>query len=124
MLRFPGGAPPPGLNRPRFALLMMATLVWDWRYMRMMYWPRWNSPRTVVGGPGLGGKSAWRSPTSNSLRSRLVGFKGVQVPPSSSTPAGFPPRPLLGLPNGGVVAGVNPAAVDAAPGPCASARRP
>src|SRR5947207_8591686 len=76
---------------------MMETLVWASRYIRLMYWPRWNSPRTVVGGPGFGGKSAWRSPTSNSLRRRCAGFHGVQVPPSWSTTAGFPPPTGLGL---------------------------
>src|SRR5438309_8285749 len=110
----PGVPPPGGVKRAMFALLMMETLVCASRYIRLMYWPRWNSPATVVAGPGFVGKSGWS----------WVGFQGVHVAPSSSTPAGFPPRPLLGLPCGGVVAGLNPAAVETEPVPCATALKP
>src|SRR5512143_74202 len=103
----PGVPPPGGVKSAMFALLTIETLVCDWRYIRLMYWPRWNSPSTVVGGPGFGGKSG---PSCD-------GFHGVQALPSSSTPGGLPPRPLNGF-------AVKPAAVDAAPGPCASARSP
>src|SRR5258707_14456305 len=78
-----------------------------------MYWTRWNSPSTVVGGPGLGGKSGWS----------CVGFHGVQALPSSSTPTGFPPLvPLALKPLSGLT--VKPAPVDTEPGPCANARSP
>ncbi len=72
-----------------------------------MYCPRWNSPATVVGGPEFGGE----------VGLSCAGFQSVQGLPSSSTPAGFPPVPLKGL-------DVNPPAVDAGPGPCASALNP
>src|SRR6516165_11101032 len=102
------GVPPPGgVNSAIFALLMIETLVCAWRYIRLMYCPRWNSPRSVVAGPGFGGESgpSW------------AGFQSVQGLPSSSTPAGLPPVPLLG-------GAVNPAPVDTDPGPCASALSP
>src|SRR5207249_330571 len=102
------GVPPPGgVNSAMFALLMIETLVCACRYKRLMYWPRWNSPSTVVGGPGFGGKSG----------SSCAGFHGVHALPSSSTPAGLPPVPLNGL-------AVKPAAVETGPGPCASALKP
>lgn len=51
----PGTVVPGAVNRARFALLMIEMLVWDCRYILLMYWPRWNSPSAVVGGPELGG---------------------------------------------------------------------
>ena len=110
----PGTPPPGGVKRAMFALLMIDTLVCACRYIRLMYWPRWNSPAPVVGGPGLGGESGPSCP----------GFHGVHGLPNSSTPPGFPPVPLLGLPNGLVGLGKNPAPVETDPGPCASARSP
>src|ERR1700720_3675242 len=103
----PGVPPPGGVKSAIFALLMIETLVWAWRYIRLMYCPRWNSPRAVVGGPGFAGESG----------PSCAGFQSVQGLPSSSTPAAFPPTPLKGLT-------VNPAFVDAEPGPCASALNP
>src|SRR5439155_5614061 len=104
-----GPAPPPpgGVNSAMFALLMIDTLVCACRYIRLMYWPRWNSPATVVGAPGFGGKSG----------PSCAGFHGVHALPSSSTPAGLPPDPLKGFRK-------KPAPVDTDPGPCASARKP
>src|SRR5262245_3769851 len=93
-----------GTSAP-FALLMIDTLTWLWKKNRRMYMSMWNSPASSVGGPGLGGESG------NSSR----GFHGVQGLPSSSTPLGLPPRPLKGF-------AVKLAALDAAPGPWASAR--
>ncbi len=50
------GTPPPGgVKSATFALLMIETLVCACRYIRLMYCPRWNSPTSVVAGPGLGG---------------------------------------------------------------------
>jgi len=89
-----------------FALLMIETLTWLSRKKRWMYLSMWNSPSSSVDGPGFGGESG----------SSSAGFQGVQALPSSSTPAGFPPRPLKGLTE-------NPAAEEALPGPWASARR-
>src|SRR5262244_478965 len=83
-------------TRAMFALLMIDTLTWLWKKNRRMYMSIWNSPASSVGGPGFGGESG------NSSR----GFHGVHGLPSSSTPAGLPPRPLNGLT-------VNPAAVEA-----------
>ena len=40
----PGTVPPGGVNRAMFALLMIEALIWDSRYIRLMYSPRWNSP--------------------------------------------------------------------------------
>ena len=102
------GVPPPGgVKSAMLALLMTEMLVCDCRYMRLMYWPRWNSPRAVVGGPGLGGEAgpSW------------AGFQSVQGLPSSSTPIGLPPVPLNGLL-------ANPAPEETGPGPCASALSP
>src|SRR5437763_5953422 len=101
------GAPPPsGVKSAMLALLMMETLVCDCRYIRSMYWPKWNSPASVVGVPGFLGKFGRSS----------RGFHGVHGFPSSSGPAAFPPVPLNGLT-------VNPASADDGPGPCASARK-
>ena len=83
----PGTPPPGGVNSAMFALLMIEMLVWAWRYIRLMYWPRWNSPSAVVAGPEFGGK----------LGPSCAGFQSVQGFPSSSTPAGFPPVPLKGF---------------------------
>src|SRR6266404_3612511 len=107
LLAGPGTPPPGGVKRAMFALLMIETLVCACRYIRLMYWPRWNSPASVVGGPGLGGE----------LGPSCPGFHGLQAKPSSSTPAGFPPLPLFGFAK-------KPAAVETEPGPCASALNP
>src|SRR5258708_33621219 len=95
MLWFPGGALPPGLKRPRLALLMIETLVWASRYIRLMYWPRWNSPASVVGGPGFGGGAG--------LGCGRV--HGRQALPRAATPDRVPPfvvalavEPLAGVP--------------------------
>src|SRR5271169_3488454 len=103
----PGTVPPGGVNKAMLALLMIEQLVWACRYRRLMYCPNANSPKAVVSGPGLGGESgeSW------------AGFQSVQALPNWSTPAGLPPVPLKGF-------DVNPAAMDAGPGPCASARSP
>src|SRR6516225_3241557 len=108
MLDAASGVPPPGgVKRAIFALLMIETLVWACRYIRLMYCPRWNSPRSVVAGPGFAGESG----------PSCAGFQSVQGLPSSSTPAGLPPEPLKGFE-------VYPAPVDTDPGPCASALSP
>src|SRR5437762_3215944 len=96
-----GTVPSGGVKRAMLALLMIETLVWACRYNRLIYCPRWNSPRSVVGGPGFGGESG----------PSCAGFQSVQRRlPSSSTPSGFPPTPLNGL-------SVNPAPLDTGPGP-------
>src|SRR5690242_14646677 len=102
-----GVVPSGGVKRAMFALLIIAALVCACRYIRLMYCPRWNCPRSVVAGPGLAGESG----------PSCAGFQSVQGFPSSSTPAGFPPTPLNGLE-------VNPAPEDTDPGPCASALNP
>src|SRR5690349_21527075 len=108
MLDAASGVPPPGgVKSAIFALLMIETLVWACRYIRLMYCPRWNSPRSVVAGPGFAGESG----------PSCAGFQSVQGPPSSSTPDGFPPVPLKGL-------ALNPPPIDTDPGPWASALNP
>src|ERR671930_166078 len=102
-----GVVPSGGVKRAMFALLMIETLVWDCRYIRLMYCPRWNSPRSVAGEPGFGGKAG----------PSCAGFQFVQGSPGSSTPAGFPPVPLKGF-------DVNPAPADTGPGPWAKALSP
>jgi len=105
---------PGGVNKAMFALLMIDTLVCACRYIRLMYWPRWNSPRSVVAGPGLAGSQDRAAP----------GSRESTGCPTRRWPQDFRLCRCSGCRTVWFGLGKNPAPVETDPGPCASALNP